>query len=249
VRPHPTSSRCWYRRTSEPEYEPRRYRLLRHFASAVYLIEDVPVVARVAYGPGSAERARTAITTAGWLAGIGFPATEPAALSGEQPMVFSESAEVAVTFWRYYPQPSEAPEWDPGVLGDLARRLHGLTSVPPASLPRFQPLRSISRALDRAAAEAIYEDSLRWLRRRINVLEEYDELEFPLGEGMIHADMYTGNLLEASGAHPAVLGDWDSVCIGPREIDLIPTCTATRFGLPVASVDRFVAAYGYDLRN
>jgi len=60
--------------------------------------------------------------------------------------------------------------------------------------------------------------------------------------------MYTGNLLWSGDDHSVVLGDWDSVCFGPREIDLAPTFTATRFGLDVASVDRFAAEYGYDLR-
>src|SRR5262249_27719138 len=158
--------------------------------------------------------------------------------------------EVAVTFWRYYPQPPQPPDWDLAVLGRIARRLHDLTSAPPVALPRFEPLRSIRQTARNAlAAGSFYEGNREWLSRRIDSLQqEYDSLQFPLGTGLIHGDLYTGNLLRAADGS-AVLGDWDSVCIGPREIDLAPTFTPTRFGLEVASVDRFATAYGYDLRG
>src|SRR5262249_35320626 len=61
-------------------------------------------------------------------------------------------------------------------------------------------------------------------------------------------DMYAGNLLWRGDDRHVVLGDWDSACLGPREIDLAPTFTAIRFGLDVFSVDRFAVEYGYDLR-
>ena len=229
----------------------RRPRLLRHFANAVYLIEHVPVVARVAYGTGSIERARTAITVTHSLASEGFPATEPAfPVIGDQPVIFAAPDEVAVTFWRYYPQPPQPPDWDPAVVGRMALQLHDLTPAPPVPLPTFVPLRSIRRTVRNAlAAGSFDEDGLEWLSRRIDsLLQEYDSLQFPLGTGLIHGDMYAGNLLRVDDG-TAVLGDWDSVCIGPREIDLAPTFTATRFGLDVALVDRFARAYGYDLRD
>lgn len=226
-------------------------RLLRHYANAVYLIEDAPLVARVAYGTGSVERARTAIAVTGWLVGEGFPATEPAVLAcGDHPVIFAAPGEVAATFWRYYPQPSEPPDWDLDVLGRIARRLHDLASVPPVPLPSFRPMRSIRRAVrDALAAGSFDKRSLQWLDSRIDELrDEYDGLDFPLGVGLIHGDLYTGNLMSADAGPGAVLGDWDSVCIGPREIDLAPTFTATRFGLEAESVNRFARAYGYDLR-
>lgn len=229
----------------------RRRQLLRHYANAVYLVEDEPVVVRVAYGAGTVERARTAVTITEWLSREGFPVTEPAAQIGvDQPVVFAAPGEVAVTFWQYYPQPPQPPDWDLAVLGRIARQLHDLTSAPAVPLPSFTPLRSIQQAVRSAlAAGSFDEDSLEWLSRRIDSLrQEYDRLQFSLGTGLIHGDMYSGNLLlGASGS--ALLGDWDSVCLGPREIDLAPTFTATRFGLDMASVDRFAEAYGHDLRT
>jgi hypothetical protein len=46
-----------------------------------------------------------------------------------------------------------------------------------------------------------------------------------------------------------VLADWDVVSTGPREIDLIPTLQASRFGLPEHERDAFIAAYGHDIRG
>jgi hypothetical protein len=45
-----------------------------------------------------------------------------------------------------------------------------------------------------------------------------------------------------------VLGDWDWVSTGPREIDLIPTWhAAARYGKAASWTGDFVSRYGYDL--
>jgi aminoglycoside phosphotransferase (APT) family kinase protein len=64
---------------------------------------------------------------------------------------------------------------------------------------------------------------------------------------MIHGDAYRGNLLR--DGHRVVLADWDAVSTGPREIDLVPTLQAPRFGLPEAQRDAFISAYGQDIRS
>jgi aminoglycoside phosphotransferase (APT) family kinase protein len=64
---------------------------------------------------------------------------------------------------------------------------------------------------------------------------------------MIHGDAWWGNLLR--DGKRVVLADWDAVSTGPREIDLVPTLQAARFGLPSADRDAFIAAYGHDARN
>ena len=58
---------------------------------------------------------------------------------------------------------------------------------------------------------------------------------------LIHGDAHAGNLLNAAGG--AVLGDWDSVSHGPRELDLVPTSLWFRYGRPRAEWDQFCAAY------
>jgi Phosphotransferase enzyme family len=75
----------------------------------------------------------------------------------------------------------------------------------------------------------------------------YGQLRFQLPAGMIHGDAYRGNLLR--DGQRVVLADWDAVSTGPREVDLIPTLQATRFGLPDEQRDAFVAAYGQDIRS
>jgi hypothetical protein len=52
------------------------------------------------------------------------------------------------------------------------------------------------------------------------------------------------------GRGEVVLGDWDWVSIGPREIDLIPTWhAAARYGKGETWVSDFVHRYGYDLSS
>ena len=75
-------------------------------------------------------------------------------------------------------------------------------------------------------------------------------LDSPLGHGIIQGDAWTGNLLwnTTTGSDAAIIGDWDWVSYGPREIDLIPSWhAATRYGRGQAWADQFAEAYGHDL--
>ncbi|MGH3976025.1 MAG: phosphotransferase family protein, partial [Pseudonocardiaceae bacterium] len=83
------------------------------------------------------------------------------------------------------------------------------------------------------------------LARRAELLGEYEQLDFPLGSGWIHGDAYPGNTLWDGDR--ALLGDWDEVGTGPRELDLVNTHQGARFGRPQAERDAFNAAYGYDV--
>jgi aminoglycoside phosphotransferase (APT) family kinase protein len=94
---------------------------------------------------------------------------------------------------------------------------------------------------------AINEEERGWLRTRCQQLvAAYCELSFQLPAGMIHADAWRGNLLRDGDR--VVLADWDTVSVGQREIDLIPTLQAHRFGLREEERDAFIAAYGRDIR-
>jgi aminoglycoside phosphotransferase (APT) family kinase protein len=84
------------------------------------------------------------------------------------------------------------------------------------------------------------------------VRRELAELDWPLGEGLIHGDAWAGNLLWDTATTPprAVVCDWDRVSWGPREIDLIPTWhAAVRYGRDEAWIQDFIKHYGYDLRD
>jgi Ser/Thr protein kinase RdoA (MazF antagonist) len=148
-----------------------------------------------------------------------------------------------VTFWRYLAEAGAVPS--AAELGGLLRELHQL-GPPPVPLPDYRPLTSVRRAIE--ASRGVGADDRAWLRERCDhLLGVYDKLGFVLPAGMIHGDAWRGNLLR--DANRVVLLDWDTVSTGPREIDLVPTLQATRFGLPEAERDGFVAAYGQDIRN
>ena len=220
--------------------DPRGARLIRLFATAVYQLPAADAVARIALAtsPESVTRLATSVRVTRWLTEIGFPTVEP--LSVDQPVT---SHSCAVTFWRYLPQ--DGPEPGPADLGRLLRRLHQL-DPPPVPLPAYRPLASVRRAIE--SSRAIDENERTWLRDRCEqLLDAYGQLNFPLPAGMIHGDAYRGNLLR--DGHRVVLADWDAVSTGPREIDLIPTLQAPRFGLPEAQRDAFIAAYGQDIRS
>jgi len=214
--------------------------LMRLFSSAVYHLPAAGAVARVAQwtSPNSVARLDTSVRVTNWLTQIGFPSVEP--LPVEQPVT---SHGCVVTFWRYLPQDGPTP----GVadLGRLLRQLHQL-GPSPVQLPAYRPLASVRRAID--ASRAVSEDERAWLKDYAEqLLAAYAKLTFVLQAGMIHGDAWRGNLLR--DGDQAVLADWDNVSIGPREIDLVPTLQAPRFGLPEDQRDAFIAAYGRDIRS
>jgi aminoglycoside phosphotransferase (APT) family kinase protein len=218
----------------------RGARLIRLFATAVYHLPAADAVARIApvTSPDSVARLATSVQVTRWLTGIDFPCVEP--LPVEQPVT---GHSCVVTFWRYLPQ--DGHESVPADLGLLLRRLHGLRP-PSVALPDYRPLVSARRAI--ASSRAIDDDERAWLGERCaQLLDAYSRLSFELPPGMIHGDAYRGNLLR-DGQH-VVLADWDAVSTGPRELDLIPTLQATRFGLSTGQRDAFIAAYGQDIRS
>ena len=218
----------------------RDARLMRLFATAVYHLPEADAVARIApvTSIDTAERLDTSVRVTRWLHDIGFTTVEP--LPVDQPVA---SHGCAVTFWRYLPQRGPVPK--PADLGRLLCQLHEL-SPPPVQLPDHQPLRSVRQAIQ--SSQAISEDERTWLSDHCLQLQNaYRSLEFALPAGMIHGDAYRGNLLR--DRHGVVLADWDAVSNGPREVDLIPTFQATRFGLQEGERDAFIAAYGPDIRT
>jgi Ser/Thr protein kinase RdoA (MazF antagonist) len=171
-----------------------------------------------------------------WLTTLDYPTVEP--LPVEQPVLADGCL---VTFWHYLPQDGAPPT--PADLGDLLRRLHRLPP-PPTDLPAYEPLWSVAKAIDHSAALTRQERA--WLAGHCrSLVEAYRDLNFALQPGTIHGDAYRGNLLRDGSR--VVLADWDSVSHGPREIDLIPTLQARRFGLPDDQRAQFTAAYGHDI--
>lgn len=225
-------------------------RLVHHYSNAVFVLPTESAVARLTTGPRTADAVTTSQTAVAWLTGeMRFGASAP--LPGVAPVVMD--GHLIVSFWRYYPQPGPGSV-RPFKAGDLGRLLAGLHALPdpPMSLPRWQPLGSLRSALlPEQTYEGLDAAEKSWLLAHMrDVSDAVMERDWPLGTGLIHGDAWAGNLLWDTTTSPdqVILGDWDSVSIGPREIDLIPTWhAAVRYAKPSAWVDEFIDAYGYDL--
>jgi Ser/Thr protein kinase RdoA (MazF antagonist) len=212
--------------------------LLHIRGNAVYHLTRCDVIARLRYIPGPPDpvtkQVTSALQTTAWLRRHGFPATEPLDLA--QPVAVDGHL---ATFWRYETVTATGTR-DLTTLGKLIRRLHSLPH-PGVSLPSANPLGSL-RA-DLSSSDAITAADRRWLLARADELEEqYHHTEWTLGSGLIHGDAHAGNLLHTPQG--VILGDWDSVSHGPRELDLVPTSMWYRYGRPRAEWDTFCAAYG-----
>lgn len=222
--------------------------LLHHYSNAVVLLPGEGGVARVATGRHDVAQIKRSQDVTRWLVDQhSFPATRP--LPGVD--LVQLDATTTVSFWVYYPQPSPPQPLNSAHLGHLLAGLHAVPT-PPGDLPPWVPLASLDHALgDDTASVALDDADRHWLQRRIDeVRDELATLDWALGHGLIHGDAWVGNLLCAPTATHggAVLGDWDRVAHGPREVDLIPTWhAARRYGKGPAWTRDFIHRYGHDL--
>jgi hypothetical protein len=221
-------------------------RLIHHYSNAIYLLPAEKAVARVTFGTQAAQRVARSLAVTRWLVQQRFPATEP--LPATSPVTVGN---VVVSFWKYYPRPDGPSSFTSAHLADLLRILHQV-EPPPVGLPPWIPLESLEATVTAAAVPGPLTGSERaWILGRIDeIRDKIATLEWPLGSGLIHGDAWAGNLLSCPDAWPAgvVLGDWDWVSTGPREVDLIPTWhAAVRYGKPPTWVADFAGRYAYDL--
>lgn len=225
-------------------------RLLHHYSNAVVLLPAEGAVARVATNAHDVAQIKRSQDVTRWLVEAhGFPATRP--LAGIE--LVEVDARITVSFWVYYPQPCPPQPLTSAHMGRLLADLHAISHLPP-DLPRWVALDSLQRAVHDDTAALVLDDADRdWLRWRIGeVCDELATLDWPLGQGLIHGDAWAGNLLwaphAARGRDGVLLGDWDRVAHGPREVDLIPTWHAAhRYGKGPGWTGDFVRHYGRDL--
>ncbi|MGH3995680.1 MAG: phosphotransferase, partial [Pseudonocardiaceae bacterium] len=186
---------------------------LHEHAATLYLFEADRVVVRLNNDSDDRPRARSVVELTRWLTRQGFPSVAP--VDVEQPI---DVDDYTVTFWRYYPQ-NDRPKPTADHLGAMLRQLHALPT-PPVELGPYQPLQNLGDSV--AASTSLPAQDRGWLlARRAELLSEYEQLDFPLGSGWIHGDAYPGNTLWDGDR--ALLGDWDEVGTGPRELDLVNT--------------------------
>jgi hypothetical protein len=222
--------------------DPGEPKLLRHQTNAVYLLNTVPVVARVAHPQYGVSHIREMVRLVRWLVGVDFPTV--ALHEVQQPVIIDG---LPVTFWKYIPQDREVSAAD---LAAPLRILHDLTE-PAASapvLPKLDAIAAIRYSL--ARGRPVLSD-----REHEYLQSRCDELETNLGKTVfhgeprvIHGDAQHRNALW-DGDH-AVLCDWDSAAVGPVEWDLVTIeIHCRRFQHPAGTYEEFSRIYGMDVRD
>ncbi|WP_242606247.1 phosphotransferase family protein [Protofrankia symbiont of Coriaria ruscifolia] len=131
---------------------------------------------------------------------------------------------------------------------DLAvalRQLHALP-LPDVPLPRFDPLADVRRRL--ADAEGLHAADLAFLRRLASRCEAaLESVAYALPAGIVHGDAHLGNLVKARDGE-VLICDFDAICHGPTEWDLIPLAVGRlRFGYPLEQHVALASAYGFDV--
>jgi hypothetical protein len=215
-------------------------RLLHARSNAVYLLPNADLVIRMAPATDvRRQRAHTTILVTRWLAEQD-PAIALSPAGGDQPV---EAAGAIATFWPYRPTPGVPPTHE---IAGLIRRLHA-TPVPPFPVPEHQPLVRLREALalDRARpAPVLSEPDRAWLQNRAeHLVQTYGQTEWPLGRGLVHCDVHEENVVDSEGWK---LIDWDQVCLGPREFDLV-SALPDHFHQSETERQALLTAYGYDL--
>jgi hypothetical protein len=227
--------------------DPAGARLLHHYSNAIFHLPAPDALVRITVGTADLDRVRLTQTVTAWLARTHhFPATAP--YRSIEPVRLDDGA--IASFWEYHQQP-EALTYTSADLADLLGRLHRIDGADQLSgISQWQPLTSLETALSDGVPETVLSaEDLAWLKQEITaVRKELCGIDWDLPAGLIHGDAWAGNLLADGRTAELLLGDWDWVSIGPREVDLVPTWhAARRYGRDATWTARFAETYGYDL--
>jgi aminoglycoside phosphotransferase (APT) family kinase protein len=217
-----------------------------HDAAIVLLPAERIVVKLIPAAVGALDRAARAVRVTGWLSAQGFPTVRPI---GDPVAVPGYVA----TLWHQVPEAPARPRIEASAaLGRLLRELHALP-LPPFTLPTVDPLARLRQALQLDAARpapVLDPAETAFLTERIGDLaDRYASADFPMSFGLIHNDAHTGNLIPDIGSpYGFLLADWESSCLGQREIDLVLVgAPGDRFGNTEEVRAAFTAGYGYDI--
>ncbi len=218
-------------------------RLLRLGENAIFRLSEAAgsVVVRIARDVSRLPVARRELCVSRWLNEAGVAATQVVDEVPDQPWMVAGHP---VTFWRAVEDGPRRP-----TVVDLARLLRQVHALgeSPCELPAFDPLSTVRSRLEHGLDLPDADQDFLAARCK-EVAEALMEITPVLPPGPIHGDAHTGNLLGTAGA--AVLIDFETFAVGPREWDLVPvTVGHARFGLSGADLDEFVAVYGFDVRD
>ncbi|WP_434447544.1 phosphotransferase [Lentzea sp. E54] len=222
--------------------DPSDAELIRLGENAVFWLRSRSVVARIGRSGARTAQMDREVRSARWLARMSVPAVR--ALDVHQPLVLDGHV---VTFWESVS--TGIGHGSPADLAGLLRDLHALETPSELDLPIADPFRRARTCLDRA--KALSEEDLLFANGLLNDLAaSYEDLSFALGQGVVHGDANVSNVfLDHRGA--AVLGDLDTLAVGPRELDLTPVALYHhRLGWHTAAeYQGFVGGYGFDVKD
>ncbi|EWM12147.1 phosphotransferase enzyme family protein [Kutzneria sp. 744] len=218
--------------------DPAGAALVRLVNNAVFRLVRHRVMVRVTLIEGLAHRAHTAVSAGRMLAAHGIPAVRPL-LGISNPVHLDRHA---VSFWKEVVDTGATPT--AVQLGDLLTRLHNLRTAG-LGLPSWNPIAELRSRI--TATHGWDRGDVDFLWRRCEAVESaLAALDYPLPAGVIHGDAHLGNMI-TTPAGP-VLCDLDTVCVGPREWDLVPLAVSQlRFGRAVDVHRQLVDAYGVDI--
>ncbi|GAA1801440.1 aminoglycoside phosphotransferase family protein [Luedemannella flava] len=232
--------------------------LIKYTMNAVFHLHHADVVLRLATGPTAAERVDRVVRVGVAFAELDAPTIRLAA-GLPNPV---HAGEWSASIWQAVIDDADR-RWAPVDLTGPLRAIHAIKQAP-TTVPTWDPVGKSRRRLADLSLLADSEQRFmhswaqqvgRSLAHIVDHLGRWcDDLEsallateWALPVGVIHGDAHTGNLLATSDGH-TVLGDLDSVAIGPREWDLVPAAHgAHRFARSRADYTSFATTYGVDV--
>lgn len=211
--------------------------LLRLTNNAVFALPSAGLVVRITRTHRLHARVYKVAKLGAWFPTVEAP-TIRLADDIEQPVA---DGPLLATIWKYVPP--NPPRPDATDLGEVLRAFHRL-DLPPFELPRWDPIGdartriSDAEALDRADRDYL----LAWCDRLQPRLDAFAAAP----SGLLHGDAHEGNLLRNDHGR-VLLCDFDATCIGPFQVDLVPSpANEARFG-PTGGHAKLATAYGYDI--
>ncbi|MFD6563041.1 phosphotransferase [Micromonospora profundi] len=213
--------------------------LIKFTNNAVFRLPASQAVLRIAGSETMRSRIAKVISVARWLESMDFPAVRLLP-TVSQPSRFGNHL---ATVWQEVVSTSTPASG--ADLGHLLKRFHALPP-PDFDLPPWRPMAGIRSRLATPSTLVAAAD-LEFLRHKCDEIEHLlSETQFSLPRGPIHGDSFVGNLI--SGPTGAILCDFDSTSIGPREWDLTPAAVGrVRFDYADDVHGALADTYGFDV--
>jgi Ser/Thr protein kinase RdoA (MazF antagonist) len=212
--------------------------------NALFKIPSLKAVLRVYRGSAMLTHAKTELAFSRYLALNNVPSVQPSEAFGN---AIIQSEQFVATLWGWIEPSSEKAS--PAALGEIIRRIHDVGSKHPnldLELPTFDPLSSVNQRLENIKSSAVLPDSIiRSLEVRIEYVRDiWDAFRSCQPLQVIHGDAHTGNLIVSNDT--THICDFDSVSIGPVEIDAVPISVISRRFKPDEKglLGEFDLAYG-----